>query len=174
MPSYLSHALYSLQRFLPPERRVLKMNALRLLPLARPAHRVLSTQHATRSLSARASRVLSALDLPTDGSLIPGMYDGQWGGSGAVQKSTCPATGEVIGHVQTVSLLSATPKRADTPGYCRGDSASYTKYERSFHYASEDARTAAWGGDASNQGGSWSQDGGFGGSCHSRDGQDQE
>jgi len=58
-----------------------------------------------RSLSTRASRVLSALDLPTD-SVIPGVYDGQWKGSGEVVESKCPATGEVIGRIRTVSSLS--------------------------------------------------------------------
>jgi len=58
-----------------------------------------------RSLSTRASRVLSALDLPID-SVIPGVYDGQWKGSGEVVESKCPATGEVIGRIRTVSSLS--------------------------------------------------------------------
>jgi len=58
-----------------------------------------------RGLSTRASRVLSALDLPVD-SVIPGVYDGQWKGSGEVVESKCPATGEVIGRIRTVSLPS--------------------------------------------------------------------
>jgi len=58
-----------------------------------------------RHLSTRASRVLSALDLPVD-SVIPGVYDGQWKGSGEVVESKCPATGEVIGRIRTVSSLS--------------------------------------------------------------------
>ena len=49
--------------------------------------------------------MLSALDLPID-SVIPGVYDGQWKGSGEVVESKCPATGEVIGRIRTVSSLS--------------------------------------------------------------------
>lgn len=57
----------------------------------------------TRQLSSRASRVLSALDLPTDDQPIPGVFDGQWSGRGDVLESKCPATGEVIGRVRGVS-----------------------------------------------------------------------
>lgn len=58
-----------------------------------------------RTLSTRASGVLSALGLPTD-QPIRGVYDGQWGGSGPVVDSYCPTTGEVIARVQTVSGVS--------------------------------------------------------------------
>ncbi|KAF8179830.1 NAD-aldehyde dehydrogenase, partial [Pholiota molesta] len=58
----------------------------------------------TRLLSTRASNVLSALGLPTTGE-IPGVYDGQWKGSGEVMSSVCPTTGEVIARVK-----SATPE----------------------------------------------------------------
>lgn len=57
-----------------------------------------------RALSSRATQVLQAVGLPTDGSSIPGVYDGSWGGSGEIIETLCPATGEVIGRVQTVSL----------------------------------------------------------------------
>ena len=66
----------------------------------------------TRQLSSRAQRVLSALDLPTDNQLIPGLFDGQWSGKGDVLESRCPATGEVIGRVQGVRLF---------PRYSRSD-----------------------------------------------------
>lgn len=55
-----------------------------------------------RGLSTRASRVLSALNLPID-QVIPGVYDGQWKGSGEVVETKCPATGEVIGRIRSVS-----------------------------------------------------------------------
>jgi aldehyde dehydrogenase family 7 protein A1 len=56
-----------------------------------------------RALSSRASQVLQAAGLPTDGSTIPGVYDGAWGGSGEIIETLCPATGEVIGRVQTAT-----------------------------------------------------------------------
>jgi aldehyde dehydrogenase family 7 protein A1 len=58
-----------------------------------------------RPLSSRAAAVLKALDLPTDGQPISGVYDGAWGGSGPVVETTCPATGEVLARVITVSAL---------------------------------------------------------------------
>lgn len=58
-----------------------------------------------RSLSTRASRILSAVGLPTDGSPIDGVYDGQWKGSGPQLVSRCPATGEVLGTVNGVGLF---------------------------------------------------------------------
>ena len=63
-----------------------------------------------RPLSSRASAVLKALDLPTDGQTVQGVYDGSWGGSGPVVETTCPATGEVLARVVTVSvILGASP-----------------------------------------------------------------
>jgi aldehyde dehydrogenase family 7 member A1 len=56
-----------------------------------------------RRLSSRASAVLSALDIPTTPSELPGVYDGEWKGSGEVFQSVCPATGEVLAHVKSVS-----------------------------------------------------------------------
>lgn len=59
----------------------------------------------TRALSDRASRILSALDIPLPSfGEIPGVYDGTWRGSGDVLKSICPATGEVLGYVRSVSV----------------------------------------------------------------------
>lgn len=57
-----------------------------------------------RALSSRASKVLSAVGLPTDGSSIPGVYDGAWGGSGEIIETMCPSTGDCIGRVVTVSI----------------------------------------------------------------------
>ncbi|KAH7882968.1 NAD-aldehyde dehydrogenase [Phlebopus sp. FC_14] len=60
--------------------------------------------YCARHLSSRASSILNALDIPS-ASELPGVYDGQWGGSGAILESVCPATGEVLARVQ-----SATPR----------------------------------------------------------------
>ncbi|KAH7928382.1 succinate-semialdehyde dehydrogenase [Leucogyrophana mollusca] len=56
-----------------------------------------------RTLSSRASGILSSLDIPTSAE-IPGVYDGQWKGTGDIMESVCPTTGEVLARVQ-----SATP-----------------------------------------------------------------
>ncbi|WVF68161.1 hypothetical protein IAT40_002925 [Kwoniella sp. CBS 6097] len=56
-----------------------------------------------RLLSSRAASVLSALSLPTNGEEIPGVFDGQWKGSGEEILSKCPATGEILGHVRSAS-----------------------------------------------------------------------
>ncbi|KAI0058350.1 NAD-aldehyde dehydrogenase [Artomyces pyxidatus] len=57
----------------------------------------------TRQLSSRASTVLSALDIPTTPTELPGVYDGQWKGSGDVLESICPTTGEVLARVKSAS-----------------------------------------------------------------------
>ena len=62
-----------------------------------------STSPLSRRLSSRASAVLSALDIPTTPAELPGVYDGEWKGSGEVFQSVCPATGEVLAHVKSVS-----------------------------------------------------------------------
>ena len=70
----------------------------------------------TRSLSSRASSVLSALDIVPERELL-GVYDGQWCGTGEVLKSVCPTTGEVLAHVHTVSVVidgHATSDREET------------------------------------------------------------
>jgi aldehyde dehydrogenase family 7 member A1 len=61
---------------------------------------------AYRALSTRASTVLSHLDLPVSGSTeIPGVYDGEWKGSGDVLTSFCPTTGEELAKIRTVCTL---------------------------------------------------------------------
>ena len=77
---------------------------IRLLPRAHTFQATRTLPAGRRGLSSRAAQVLSALDLPTDGSSIPGVYDGRWGGTGPAIESKCPATGEVIGRVSTVSI----------------------------------------------------------------------
>ena len=37
------------------------------------------------------------------GAELPGVYDGQWGGSGEVMESVCPTTGEVLARVRTAT-----------------------------------------------------------------------
>ncbi|GAA6019295.1 hypothetical protein JCM11491_001307 [Sporobolomyces phaffii] len=61
-----------------------------------------------RALSTQASSVLSALNLPTDGSPISGVFNSKWTGSGAIQQSVNCATGEVLGNVKT-----ATPQEVE-------------------------------------------------------------
>jgi len=59
--------------------------------------------HHHRLLSSRASAVLSALDIPTTPVELPGVYDGEWKGSGDVLQSVCPATGEILANVRSAS-----------------------------------------------------------------------
>ncbi|KAG2130011.1 NAD-aldehyde dehydrogenase [Suillus cothurnatus] len=56
-----------------------------------------------RSLSTRASAILSSLDIPVGAAELPGVYDGQWSGSGDVLESVCPATGEVLARVRSAA-----------------------------------------------------------------------
>ncbi|KAH9169327.1 NAD-aldehyde dehydrogenase [Lactarius sanguifluus] len=51
----------------------------------------------------RASSVLGALDIPTTPTELPGVYDGEWKGSGDILQSVCPTTGEVLAHVKSAS-----------------------------------------------------------------------
>lgn len=67
------------------------------------------TPHArrlTRALSTRSSGILSSLGLPTSGEPVAGVYHHHaqgWHGSGPVQHSISPATGETLARVQTAS-----------------------------------------------------------------------
>ncbi|THH14836.1 hypothetical protein EW146_g5560 [Bondarzewia mesenterica] len=56
-----------------------------------------------RLLSSRATAVLSALDIPTTGQQLDGVYDGEWKGSGDILESVCPTTGEVLAQVKSAS-----------------------------------------------------------------------
>jgi len=144
-----------------------------------------------RGLSTRASRVLSALDLPVD-SVIPGVYDGQWKGSGEVVESKCPATGEVIGRIRTVSLpswLSSTlsypprqPPCDDQLPNCRWlisgntsrDPSSDHRFERSFPPSPQDARSKTRRDNSSNKGSDGCKSRGIRGFGQFGNGQDQE
>lgn len=63
----------------------------------------------SRSLSSRASAILSSLDIPTSGE-VSGVYggSGQWGGNGDIMESICPTTGEVIARVKSVRVELST------------------------------------------------------------------
>ncbi|OWZ74070.1 hypothetical protein AYX14_00558 [Cryptococcus neoformans] len=59
----------------------------------------------SRPLSTRAHAVLSALNIPVDNTApIPGVFDGQWKGSGEEIVSRCPATGEILARVKSASV----------------------------------------------------------------------
>lgn len=73
--------------------RISKMIVRRGLSIAKRLTRVLST---------RASNILSSVGIPTTGE-IPGVYDGQWKGSGDLFSSICPTTGETLATVRTAS-----------------------------------------------------------------------
>ncbi|KAI0267438.1 hypothetical protein BC834DRAFT_77779 [Gloeopeniophorella convolvens] len=74
-----------------------------------------------RFLSSRASAVLDALDITTDGAhatLLPSVYDDAWSDPGDVLQSVCPSMGEVLAHVASVRLSVSwcTCPRADLVG----------------------------------------------------------
>ncbi|KAF5355393.1 hypothetical protein D9757_012547 [Collybiopsis confluens] len=70
---------------------------------ARQAIRIpVKTRTLSRLLSTRASEILSALNLSTTNE-INGVYDGEWKGSGEIQESVCPTTGEILARVKTAS-----------------------------------------------------------------------
>ncbi|CAE6492884.1 unnamed protein product [Rhizoctonia solani] len=70
----------------------IRANALRNTPLRGVA-----------PLSTRATKILSALDIATDGKEVHGVYDGKWGGSGEPLVSVCPSTGETLAKVTTAT-----------------------------------------------------------------------
>lgn len=74
-----------------------------MMTIPRRALAVLHRQH-VRELSTRALTVLSAVGIPADGEL-PGVYHGEWVGSGDILESVCPATGEVLARVRSVGTL---------------------------------------------------------------------
>ncbi|VDB83209.1 unnamed protein product [Peniophora sp. CBMAI 1063] len=71
--------------------------------LSRSSRSLLRTAATRRYLSSRASGVLSALDIPTSGAELDGVYDGAWKGSGELLESVCPTTGEVLARVKTAT-----------------------------------------------------------------------
>ena len=73
--------------------------------LARRSLGIANTTPLTRRLSSRASSVLGALDIPTTPTELPGVYDGEWKGSGDILRSVCPTTGEVLAHVKSVRFV---------------------------------------------------------------------
>lgn len=61
-----------------------------------------------RQLSTRSANVLKAVGISTDTSKpIAGIFDGKWKvGSGEVLTSKCPATGETLAQIKSVSRRS--------------------------------------------------------------------
>ncbi|KIM92238.1 hypothetical protein PILCRDRAFT_57516 [Piloderma croceum F 1598] len=55
---------------------------------------------ARRHLSSRASTILSALDILSSKEQ-PGVYDGEWKGTGEIFESICPTTGEVLARIHS-------------------------------------------------------------------------
>ena len=78
---------------------------INIMLLARRTLRPLSTVPLSRrcGLSSRASAILSSLDIPTTPTELPGVYDGEWKGSGDSFQSICPTTGEILAHVKSVN-----------------------------------------------------------------------
>ncbi|KAF9045367.1 NAD-aldehyde dehydrogenase [Panaeolus papilionaceus] len=68
------------------------------------ARRIVVGRQLSRTLSTRASGILTSLGIPTSGE-ISGVYDGQWKGSGDLMNSVCPSTGEVLARVKTASPI---------------------------------------------------------------------
>lgn len=70
----------------------------------RLARSLRSSRSFSRALSTRASNVLSALGLESQGGVLPGVYTGRgWGGTGNVVASKCPTTGEHLADVTTAT-----------------------------------------------------------------------
>ncbi|GJJ14509.1 hypothetical protein Clacol_008773 [Clathrus columnatus] len=66
------------------------------------SQRLLRDHLICRRLSSRARNVLSSLDFSEKQSdTIPGVYDGEWRGSGEIFESVCPSTREVIGRIRS-------------------------------------------------------------------------
>ncbi|KAH9834383.1 NAD-aldehyde dehydrogenase [Rhodofomes roseus] len=63
---------------------------------------IVGRQHYAHALSTRASTILSAVGIPAE-SELPGVYHGEWVGSGDVLESVCPTTGEVLARVRSAS-----------------------------------------------------------------------
>ncbi|BGP38755.1 hypothetical protein JCM10450v2_002709 [Rhodotorula kratochvilovae] len=75
-----------------------------MLRLARTRLPLAQTHTHTRALSSRARSVFTALDLPTSGEPLAGVSYGKgWCGSGPLQTSRNPATGETLAEVRTAS-----------------------------------------------------------------------
>lgn len=92
-----------------------------------------------RYLTSRASRVLSAVGIPTDGTPLPGVYDGSWKGSGEEVASKCPATGETLATVRNVAITYVMIGVELISGVGRGDKAGHPGYERGWEDPPSDA-----------------------------------
>jgi len=86
------------------------LSAVAMLLARRSLGKFSTASLSRRSLSNRASAVLGALDIPTTPTELPGVYDGEWKGSGEVFQSVCPATGEVLANVKSVRTYYHAPR----------------------------------------------------------------
>jgi aldehyde dehydrogenase family 7 protein A1 len=48
------------------------------------------------------NEILSGLGLPADKTIIPGVFNGKWGGNGPVIESVDPSTNKTISKIQSV------------------------------------------------------------------------
>ncbi|WVQ85991.1 hypothetical protein IAT38_008159 [Cryptococcus sp. DSM 104549] len=98
-------ALFSTRSRLFPSAKRLVSTSRSFNHLTRPPMARTLQQMPSRALSTRAKEILSAVGLPTDSSApIPGVYDGEWKGSGEEILSKCPATGEVLGRITSATV----------------------------------------------------------------------
>lgn len=74
-----------------------------LLSLSRAGNtaRAFGAHRPARALSSRAAQVLASFDIK-HGLAVPGVYNGEWLGSGEPLVSVCPATGEELARVASV------------------------------------------------------------------------
>lgn len=63
---------------------------------------LLSHARSARMLSTQTTSIFQRLGLPTSGE-VAGVYNGTWGGRGALTQSLNPATGEVLAQVRQAS-----------------------------------------------------------------------
>ncbi len=103
LPPATSTAMIS--KLLPPGVRCLTTGRARLDEKQIRLQWTLRTGTTVRLLSTRASRILSSLDIPTTSTEVPGVYDGEWKGSGEILTSVCPTTGEELARVKSVSIM---------------------------------------------------------------------
>ncbi|KAF8892942.1 NAD-aldehyde dehydrogenase [Infundibulicybe gibba] len=73
-----------------------------MITIKRAISNTRASQLITRGLSSRASPILSSLGISTTEE-IPGLYDGEWRGSGDIITSICPTTGEILARVKTAT-----------------------------------------------------------------------
>jgi len=75
-----------------------------MLLFSKLRHSLNMSSSSRRLLSSRASAILSSLDLLDSHNELPGVFDGEWKGSGEVLESTCPSTRETLACIKSVFL----------------------------------------------------------------------